>query len=200
MRGRELAGAWEATASSPFLASLLGPRAHLGRARSWPIPAGISLAALSAAGGRVLFAGDAVSCADPFTGEGVGQALESGVAAAEAILAAAGDPAAAVAGYRGMMARTLRRDHAVARVLSAVMSRPATASAAVRAASSGRLGAGASGRWLFEDVPRAPITPSAWRALVGNRRAPGAFVSQPGTEMPATLSPGGSRRSGARGR
>ena len=51
--------------------------------RAWPIPARIDDAVLT--GRRTLFVGDAATATDPLTGEGIGQALLTGVLAAEAI-------------------------------------------------------------------------------------------------------------------
>ena len=79
------------------IAEVLGPAARpCSPWRSWPIPAGISGAASSALGGRVLFVGDAARAADPMTGEGIAQALETAEIAARSIVSAGrGDPAAA---------------------------------------------------------------------------------------------------------
>ena len=63
------------------------------RHRAWPIPADLRRAPLGR--GRVLFVGDAAGATDPLTGEGIAQALLTGVLAAEAI-AAAGTGAADV--------------------------------------------------------------------------------------------------------
>ena len=59
-----------------------GRRAR-GDARAWPIPTRYDPARL--ADGRVLFAGDAAGVVDPMTGEGIAQAIETALLAADAI-------------------------------------------------------------------------------------------------------------------
>lgn len=76
--------------------------------------------------GRVLLAGDAYGLCDPLTAEGISPALISGRLAAEALLACALEPRAAVAHYARALDRALLRDFAVARRLAAVLyGRPA---------------------------------------------------------------------------
>ena len=58
-------------------------RARPSPCRAWPIPTRYDPARL--ANGRVLFVGDAAGVVDPMTGEGIAQALETGMLAAEAI-------------------------------------------------------------------------------------------------------------------
>lgn len=53
----------------------------------WPIPTELRRANLIGGGGRVLFAGDAVGATDPMTGEGIAEALQTGVLAAQALAA-----------------------------------------------------------------------------------------------------------------
>lgn len=208
-RGHDLAAAWEAVLESPFMRSLLGPSAELGASRSWPIPCGVVSAELTACGGRVLFAGDAARAADPFTGEGIAQALESGVAAARALIAVAkSGPRAVGRAYRAAMRRGIGHDQAVGRLCSAVMSTPAGAEAAVALVGATPWTRRSSARWLFEDYPRGTaLSPAAWRAV--RRPGPGPFAaagrtgSSPGAAgLLATggLSPAGWRRAGARGR
>ncbi len=174
-KGADLRAAWHEALTSPFLSALLGRRAVLeAPGRSWPIPAGVFDAPLSACGGRVLFAGDAARGADPFTGEGVGQALEMGIAAGRAVATHVGSPPAAAAAYASEIARTLRIDHRIALAARALFSRPLGARAAL-------FGTGLSpgigrrvGRFLYEDHPRAlVVTPWRWRP--GLTAAPAPF-------------------------
>jgi geranylgeranyl reductase family protein len=153
---REVLGPW-ATPEAPH--------------KAWPIPAdpaGLRTGTtLSAWGGRVLFAGDAARAADPLTGEGIGQALDTGVLAAEAVLAAGpARPDAARAAYHRAVATTLGTDNQFAAVLSRALALPLVARAAVRAAGATPWTRRNFGRWLFEDYPRAVLlTPSRWRSL-----------------------------------
>ena len=75
---------WEDLLARPHIRDLLGPDVtpeapH----RAWPIPARVDTAVTSTP--RVLFTGDAVAACDVMTGEGIGQALLTGVRAAESI-------------------------------------------------------------------------------------------------------------------
>ena len=108
IRGKELAARWRDVLTRPSIRAILGPRAEPEAAhRAWPIPAAFDPRRCSA--GRVLFAGDAAGVVDPMTGEGIAQALESGVLAAHAV--ADGGPVAAVAArYRTTIDRELGRD------------------------------------------------------------------------------------------
>ncbi len=79
--GKSLARVWEGLADRPAVRRALGPDAQPeGRRQAWPIPADYSRAALTH--GRFLFAGDSANVVDPMTGEGIAQALETGVLAA----------------------------------------------------------------------------------------------------------------------
>ncbi len=176
---------FEAILGGPWAISLLGRRARQsGPGRSWPIPvapvSGEGL--LSAAGGRVLFAGDAARLADPLTGEGVAQALESGKLAAQAVLRQS-DPAGAATAYEARVRASIRVDNRFAGFLAGLLEPPrgmAAARGAVRIAAwsifSERVG-----RWLFEDYPRAVVlTPRRWRRGVLKPAGPfGASLEAP---------------------
>ena len=154
--GRSLQEAWRALVSSPFLSSLAGPRARLGEpVRSWPIPTELNPADLVGLSGRVLFVGDAARAADPFTGEGIGQAIESGIDAAGAI-AEHRDPASGLAAerYQGTIAASLKIDQQIARALSRLIGSDHLARASVYGFSHSRALARQASRWLFEDYPR----------------------------------------------
>ena len=76
-----LANLWSALVERPHVRAVLGPDATpVGPHKAWPIPTGSAAVRLEAAGGRALFVGDAAAAGDPMTGEGIGQALLSGVA------------------------------------------------------------------------------------------------------------------------
>ena len=172
---------WPELLARPHIADVLGPAAapespH----KAWPIPARVDDVRLVAAGGRALFVGDAARATDPMTGEGIGQALETGVLAAEAILAAGSHrPADAAASYEGAVARTLGVDHKLAVLLSRALAHRKGARAAVRIAGTSDWTRRNFGRWLFEDYPRAVLaTPSRWRS--GMLTGPGAFRSVSG--------------------
>jgi flavin-dependent dehydrogenase len=154
---------------------VLGDGEPEGTHRAWPIPADLARAPLSH--GRVLFAGDAAGATDPMTGEGIGQALLTGVLAAEAVAAGGGDAAAVAARYRAAVAHHLAPDVRFAAALGKILASPAGARLAVRAAGLTPWTRRHFARWMFEDYPRALVlTPSRWR--------PGMF-SGPGAYRPA---------------
>ncbi|MET0629154.1 MAG: geranylgeranyl reductase family protein, partial [Acidimicrobiia bacterium] len=96
--GKRLAAQWRTLLASPALRDVLGSNAAPAAThRAWPIPASFDGARL--ASGRVLFVGDAASVVDPMTGEGIAQALDTGVLAARAIARDA-TPRAVGARYR----------------------------------------------------------------------------------------------------
>lgn len=185
VRGSELRQSFQRVLETPWLSSLLGRHARSeGQISSWPIPtspAGVELTALR---GRVLFVGDAARVADPLTGEGVGQALETGIAAGRAL---ATDREGAAAAYEAELRRTLIVDNKLAAGLSSLLSHRVGARGAVRAVGV-RAWRGGFGSWLFEDYPRAALlTPDRWRqAWV--RRGPARFAGgiSPGIGFDAT--------------
>ena len=165
---RPMAAQWRELLERPPLRAVLGDAEPQGHHRAWPIPADLGRAPLSA--GRVLFAGDAAGATDPMTGEGIAQALATGILAAEAILAGSGDPGAVGRHYEAAVRHHLARDLRFAGALGQVLASPAGARAAVRAAGLTSWTRRNFARWLFEDYPRALIlTPSRWRrgALTG---------------------------------
>ncbi|MEM7274967.1 MAG: geranylgeranyl reductase family protein [Actinomycetota bacterium] len=167
---------WPRLLARPHIAAALGPHAVPEEGhRAWPIPT--RLGELPFSVGRVLFVGDALAAGDPMTGEGIGQAIETGRQAVQSLVDGPGrtDPVAAAERYERLLRQGMFRDHRMARVLSSVLgsARGANASVAI---------AGATGwtrsnfaRWLFEDYPRAALlTPGRWRR--GMFSAPGAFT------------------------
>ena len=132
---------------------------------------------LAAAGGRALFVGDAARATDPMTGEGIGQALESGVLAAEAIVAAGAlQPWVAQRRYEASVRQTLALDNRVAGLLSThgVAHRKGIR-IAVALADTNDWTRRTFGRWLFEDEPRgALLSPRRWHRRF--LRRPGAYA------------------------
>ncbi len=134
------------------------------RHRTGPGPSRRASTAPRPRAGRVLFVGDAVAAADPMTGEGIGQALQTGVLAAEALVVAGPDDADTAAGPlrgRGAPRAAGRPPHERGAQLVAVG--PAAPRGAVRLAGASAWTRHEFGRWLFEDEPRAvAVTPRRW--------------------------------------
>jgi len=151
--------------------------------KAWPIPAKIEHTTLWAAGGRALFAGDAARATDPMTGEGIGQALETGVLAAEAVLGAGAlHPARAAASYDAAVNRGLAVDNRMAGFLSKVgIAHRKGLRLTLRVAGASDWTRRNFARWLFEDYPRAVVvTPRRWR--------PGMFTGA-GAYLPESAVP-----------
>ena len=177
-------------------------RARLGArrrpARAWPIPTRLSSREpRRRSDGGVLFVGDAAGAADPFTGEGIGQALETGIARRR------GDRSLVVDRQRRRTLRdrpcspTLGRDHRLGQLLSAALRAPGRcARRAARSSTRGDFMRRNVGRWLFEDYPRSVVaSPRSW-SDGRDRTRPEPFADGPS----ADLSSRGWRRGGARGR
>jgi len=110
---------------------------------------------------------------DPMTGEGIAQALETGIAAAHAV-ALGGDEHAVSARYRRRVERALRADLRMAAMLQRVLSSPTGARAALRAVDLTAWTRRNFARWMYEDYPRALLlTPRRWRR--GMLSGPGAY-------------------------
>jgi len=167
-----MAAQWRGLLERPALRDLLGGAEPEGSHRAWPIPADLARAPLSR--GRVLFAGDAAGATDPMTGEGIGQALLTGVLAAEAVAAAGAAPEAVGRHYRASVAHHLAPDVRFAAALGRILASPAGARLAVRTAGLTPWTRRHFARWMFEDYPRALVlTPSRWRR--GAFTGPGAY-------------------------
>ncbi|MCU1352503.1 MAG: putative electron transfer oxidoreductase, partial [Acidimicrobiales bacterium] len=102
---RDMKALWPDVLARPAIRAVLGPDAEPEEPhRAWPIPARVEDATLSA--GRVLWVGDAAAACDRMTGEGIGQALRTGIAAADAVVAAGvREPAAARRQYEAAVRR-----------------------------------------------------------------------------------------------
>jgi geranylgeranyl reductase family protein len=143
------------------------------RHTAWPIPARIDEAIRSS--GRVLFIGDAVCATDTLTGEGIGQALETGIAAAEAIHAGK-SPAHVRAHYSRALDKTLLADHRMSVALSAILARPFFARLVLAVVDTNNWTRTNFARWMFEDEPRAIVlTPRRWHRKFFSRL--GAYES-----------------------
>jgi len=172
-KGADLNRLWEGLADRPAIRRALGADAQPeGPHRSWPIPARITDVELVI--GRVLFVGDAAGATDPMTGEGIGQALLTGVEAAEAI-ADGCQPTSVGPAYQKAVHHHLFADHRMAVTLGRLLARPLTARAAVRIAGTTAWTRRNFARWLFEDYPRAMlVTPRRWHR--GMLTGPGAYA------------------------
>jgi menaquinone-9 beta-reductase len=187
-RIQDMAAIWRELLDRPHIRAVLGEGAEPEAVhKAWPIPARIDEVALTSR--RTLFVGDAAAATDPMTGEGIGQALLTGVLAAEAVLRhgrpEAGPPAAkAVTGdYDTAVRRALVADHKMSKLLIRALKHRKGARAAVRIAGVSDWTRRNFGRWLFEDYPRAILlTPRRWhrRMLTGS----GAYVSRKGSTDP----------------
>jgi geranylgeranyl reductase family protein len=154
---------WPELLARPHVVEALGPDATFtGNHKAWPIPARIDRAVLGTR--RALFVGDAAGATDPMTGEGIAQALESGILAAEAVMSGGAlEPEAAQRQYRLAVRGGLVPDHRMSMALQRVLQREWGARAAVRIAGLSPWTRRNFARWLFEDEPRAVLaTPSRW--------------------------------------
>ena len=163
---------WRDLLTRPHIVDALGADfTPEGRHTAWPIPARIDSAVRSS--GRVLFVGDAVCATDLLTGEGIGQALETGIAAAHAIHEGA-TPADVRARYSHSVDKTLLADHRMSRTLSFLMSSPMIARSVLALVNTNDWTRTNFARWMFEDEPRAVIfTPRRWHRKFLDR--PGAY-------------------------
>lgn len=158
---KEMKALWPDLLARPNIAAVLGPDATpTDRHYAWPIPARIDDITLTS--GRVLWVGDAAAATDPMTGEGIGQALLSGVLAAEAV--AEGGTASAVRGrYELAIKHELVADHQMSMLLIRALRHRKGARAAIRVAGANAWTRRNFARWLFEDEPRAAaFTPRRW--------------------------------------
>jgi geranylgeranyl reductase family protein len=179
LRGSKLDGAamgktWTDLLRRPHIVEFLGRDAEPeGPRKAWPIPTRLPGPALHA--GRALFVGDAAALGDPMTGEGIGQALASGIAAAQAILAGTSTDPATTAGerYERWVRRELLPDTRMANWLTHALRHRKGARAAIAVAGLTPWTRRNFARWLFEDEPRGVIlTP---------RRLHPRFLRRPGT-------------------
>lgn len=174
---QEMNTLWPDILQRPHIREVLGPDAVAeGPHRALPIPA--RLGDTQNAAHRVLFVGDAATATDPMTGEGIGQALETGIRAASAIADAGVDnPEAAAADYLGGLKAGMVKDHKLAGLLSRVLATKLGTLISLRVCDLTPWTRRNFARWLFEDYPRAIVlTPKRWDRKVFKR--PGAFISK----------------------
>ena len=132
-----------------------------GRQTAWPIPARINSQQLT--NRSVIFVGDAAASTDILTGEGIGQALLTGILAGEAIKSG-GNQKTVTSLYEKSVKGHLLADHRMSVALQKVLAHPAGAENALRLASLNQWSRRNFARWMFEDYPRALLfTPKRWK-------------------------------------
>lgn len=163
---------WPDILARPHIAAVLGPDATPeGPHKAWPIPARLGDLVLSHE--RVLFVGDAAAATDPMTGEGIGQAIETGRLAVESIVAGS-SPSEVCSLYETELRAGMVRDHKLAGALSKVLGTKRGAQWSVTVAGVSNWTRRNFARWLFEDYPRAVLgTPKRWHRKVFT--SPGAY-------------------------
>ena len=169
--GKVLAKKWRDLLTHTSMRGILGPRATPeGTHRAWPIPSHLVPDRLVT--NRVLFVGDAAGVVDPMTGEGIAQALETGVLAARAT-AGGRAPEVVASSYRAEVERTLGRDLRFGRRLQRVLAHPLGANGALGIVDLNGWTRRHFARWMFEDYPRALLlTPDRWHRRMLNPPAP----------------------------
>ena len=176
-RVQDMAGIWRDLLDRPHIRGVLGEGAEPEAPhRAWPIPARIDEAVLT--GRRTLFVGDAAAASDRLTGEGIAQALLSGILAAEAIASGDGTrgeaPGVVTARYRRAVRRALVADHRMSMLLIRAVRHRRGVRAGLRLAGATDWTRRNFARWLFEDYPRAVLaTPRRWHR--GMLSGPGAY-------------------------
>ena len=163
---------WKTVLTREHVRNALGDDAIIDdKVSAWPIPARVTSATLTV--DDVLFVGDAACVTDVLTGEGIGQALLSGMLAGEA--AAQSEPSRA---YRRAMRREFFADHRMSSVLGRVLGSEKLARGAIRVIGNGDWRRDKFVRWMFEDEPRAiALTPRRWHR--GFLAARGAYADRP---------------------
>lgn len=159
---------WASVLSRPHIREALGDAAVIDdKVSAWPIPARVTSATLSV--DNVLFVGDAASATDVLTGEGIGQALLSGMLAGAA--AASSAPSHT---YEREMRKHFFADHRMSEILGRILSNERLARGALRIIDGGSWRKQKFVRWMFEDEPRASaLTPRRWHR--GYLSSPGAY-------------------------
>ncbi|MFP5320233.1 MAG: geranylgeranyl reductase family protein [Acidimicrobiia bacterium] len=172
----DMAEVWQRLLERPAIRAVLGDGAvPEARHTAWPIPARVHEAVRTAR--RTFFVGDAVAATDVMTGEGIGQAMLTGLLAAEAIEATGPHGArVATARYDAAVTHHLVADHHLSALLVRALQHRKGARTAIRVAGATPWTRRNFARWLFEDYPRAVVaTPSRWHR--GMFTGPGAYAS-----------------------
>jgi len=175
LHGSKIASTWNGLIRRDHIREVLGNTETISQHRAWPIPARLPTTALT--GPRTLFVGDAAAATDPLTGEGIGQALKTGMLAANAVVAGgATRPAAVCANYERSARRSLTADHRMASALSSVLRSQAATNMALATVAMNSWTRSNFARWMFEDYPRAVIaTPRRWSSELFGRD--GAYLT-----------------------
>ncbi len=149
---------WQELLSRPHIVEALGASAVAQSVpKAWPIPARVGRSALC--GPRTLFVGDAAAATDPMTGEGIGQALQTGRLAAEAII----DHQNPCDHYPNAVKHELLADDRMSRVLIPLLANPTVTRGVLRFTALTPWIRRNFARWMFEDYPRAMLcTPHRW--------------------------------------
>lgn len=174
---REMKALWADLLERPHVQEVLGEGAEGSEAhRAWPIPARID--SLVPATNRTMFVGDAVGACDLMTGEGIGQALWSGVLAAREIIADGPHGRTAATRYGTAVRADLVADHRMSELLVRALRHRKGARSAVRVAGLTPWTRRNFARWLFEDYPRALMTtPRRWSRHM--LTPPGSYDTHP---------------------
>ena len=153
----DMKAVWADLLSREHVRQALGSTAVLDdKLSAWPIPARVTSTTLHV--DNVLFVGDAACVTDVLTGEGIGQALLSGMLAGAA--AAQQQPGRA---YQRAMRQHFFADHRMSNLLGRVLANERMARAALRIIDGGTWRKQKFVRWMFEDEPRASaLTPRRW--------------------------------------
>lgn len=174
IRTKDMKVMWKDLLDRPHIREVIGPDAvgedtH----KAWPIPARIDRVTTSV--GRALFTGDAAAACDVMSGEGIAQALITGIRAAEAITDGR-NPSEVREAYDRSAMHELLADHRMSSLLVRGLSSVRGANLAIAIASYNDWTRRNFARWLFEDYPRALIaTPRRWKK--GTISKPGAYRS-----------------------
>lgn len=172
-RVQDMKTTWPDLLQRPHVVEALGPDVEFeDRHTAWPIPARVDQAVTGV--GRTLVVGDAVMATDALTGEGIGQALLTGVEAALAVTQG-GSPDEVRQDYRRRVDQHLLADHRMSVRLSRVLAHDRGARGAIAVLDhAGNWGRRNFARWMFEDEPRAiALTPRRWHRRLF--RQPGAY-------------------------
>ena len=168
--GKWIKATWRDLLTRHSMRAVLGPDAEPEAPhRAWPIPTAYDPDRL--VDGRVLFTGDAASVVDPMTGEGIAQAIETGVLAADAVIRWRRRRARATDPWSSVTSAATCGSRVACNACSATRSGPGPRSALRTCLRGPRRN---FARWMFEDYPRALLfTPDRWHR--GMFTAPGAY-------------------------
>jgi flavin-dependent dehydrogenase len=133
--------------------------------------------------GRVLIAGDAAATADPFTGEGISHAIQSGIIAAEEIGAASRKQSADLSAYTKRLNREVNADFRYARVATNIFYRWPRRSFSAFIEDSMMLDPATGvieGRLRYRDLLLNTLRSSpriVWHKLIGRKTRPGHLTA-----------------------